>query len=122
MRDVQHSVGTPCLAAVHAPTPVAARRWGVGCGISPALQAALDDREHYEDALETERKYGVSYRENYGRPPRQVPGWLVVTLVPSELAADGSLSTKKGLEDHAATAAAIQNFMVSLAASGVGSK
>uniref|UniRef100_A0A7S4HH22 Nitroreductase domain-containing protein n=1 Tax=Prymnesium polylepis TaxID=72548 RepID=A0A7S4HH22_9EUKA len=52
----------------------------------------------------------------------KVPGWLVVSLVPSELAADGSLSTKKGLEDHAATSAAIQNFMVSLAAAGVGSK
>ena len=56
------------------------------------------------------------------RPTIQVPGWLVVSIVPSELAADGSLSTKKGLEDHAATAAAIQNFMLSLAAAGVGSK
>lgn len=45
-----------------------------------------------------------------------------MTLVPSELAADGSFNTKKGLEDHAAVAAAIQNFMVSLAAAGVGSK
>ena len=52
----------------------------------------------------------------------KVPGWMIVTLVPSELAADGSLSTKKGLEDHVAVACAVQNFMLSLAADGVASK
>ena len=51
-----------------------------------------------------------------------VPGWMVVTVAASEYAQDGSLSTKKGLEDHAATACAVQNFMLSLAASGCGSK
>lgn len=53
---------------------------------------------------------------------QRVPGWLVLTVAASEYAADGSLSTKKGLEDHAATAAAAQNFMLSLASEGVGSK
>jgi len=51
-----------------------------------------------------------------------VPGWMLVTVAASEYAADGSLSTKKGLEDHAAVACAIQNFMLSLTADGLGSK
>lgn len=50
-----------------------------------------------------------------------VPGWLVVTVA-TEYDANGLISTKKGLEDHAATAAAVQNFMLSLAAEGFGSK
>ena len=52
----------------------------------------------------------------------RVPRWLVVTVAASEYGADGSISTKKGLEDYAATACAVQNFMLSLAAEGVGSK
>ena len=48
---------------------------------------------------------------------RSVPGWLVVSV-----AASGELSSKKGLEDYAATACAVHNFMLSLAANGVGSK
>ena len=51
-----------------------------------------------------------------------VPGWMIVTCAASEYGEDGSISTKKGLEDHAATSCAIQNFMVSLANDGVGSK
>ena len=51
-----------------------------------------------------------------------VPGWMVVTVAASEYAADGSIGTKKGLEDHAATACAIQNFMLAMAAAGVGTK
>ena len=61
-----------------------------------------------------------------------VPDMFVVTVVPSmamkthsmddaKQAWDGSWG-KCALEDHAATAAAIQNLMLSLAASGVGSK
>merc|ERR1712166_1045951 len=49
-----------------------------------------------------------------------VPGWMIVTIAASEYGEDGSISTKKGLEDHAATACAIQNFMISLADEGVG--
>ena len=51
-----------------------------------------------------------------------VPGWMIVTVAAKEYGSDGSISTKAGLEDHAATACAIQNFMVSLAGDGVGSK
>lgn len=48
----------------------------------------------------------------------RVPGWMLVTVAAS---AD-TLGTKKGLEDHAATACAVQNFMLSLTGDGVGSK
>jgi len=46
-----------------------------------------------------------------------VPEMLVVTV-----ASEHDLSEKLGLEDHAAVAAATQNFMLSLTADGVGSK
>ena len=46
-----------------------------------------------------------------------VPEWLVVTC-----ASEHDLSEKLGLEDHAACACAIQNFMLSLAEEGIGSK
>lgn len=52
---------------------------------------------------------------------RAVPGWLVATIA-TEYDANGQISTKKGLEDHAATACALQNFMLALAAEGYGSK
>ena len=50
--------------------------------------------------------------------------WLMVTLVPTQ---DGSqlnvdMWHKLALEDHAACAAAVQNFMLSLASEGYGSK
>ena len=48
----------------------------------------------------------------------QVPGWLIVSVESD----DPTLNTKKGLEDYAATACATNNFMISLAADGVGSK
>merc|ERR1711879_101135 len=46
-----------------------------------------------------------------------VPEMLVVTV-----ASEHSVSEKLGLEDHAAVSCAIKNFMLSLAADGVGSK
>ena len=49
-----------------------------------------------------------------------IPGWLVVSVV-TETEKGGFVSVK-GIEDHAATACATQNFMLSLAAAGVGSK
>jgi len=51
----------------------------------------------------------------------QVPGWMIVTVAASEYAEDGKYTTK-GLEDHAAVACAVQNFMLSLTADGIGSK
>ena len=53
-----------------------------------------------------------------------VPHWMVVTVVVdagSEPAGPG-LATKRALEDYAATACAVQNFMLSLARDGVGTK
>ena len=46
-----------------------------------------------------------------------MPEWLVVTC-----ASEHDLSEKLGLEDHAATACAVQNFMLSLAGEGIASK
>lgn len=48
-----------------------------------------------------------------------VPGWLLVSVVPT---AGDTLWNPKALEDHAATACAVQNFMLSLAAEGCASK
>ena len=46
-----------------------------------------------------------------------VPEWLIVTC-----ASEHDLAEKLGLEDHAACACAVQNFMLSLAGEGIGSK
>jgi len=50
-----------------------------------------------------------------------VPGWMVVSVA-TEYDDAGAISTKKGLEDHAAVACAIQNMMLSFSDDGVGSK
>ncbi len=47
----------------------------------------------------------------------KIPNWLVVTMK-----SEHEFSSKQWLEDHAATACATNNFMMSLAADGVGSK
>ena len=64
-----------------------------------------------------------------------VPEWLVVTCAAAASfphraavtraslgASEHDLSEKLGLEDHAAVSCAIQNFMLSLAGEGIGSK
>jgi hypothetical protein len=48
-----------------------------------------------------------------------VPGWLMVSVVPT---AGDAKWNPKALEDHAATACAVQNFMLSLAGEGYASK
>lgn len=48
-----------------------------------------------------------------------VPGWLMVSIVPTP---GDEKWNAKALEDHAACAAAVQNFMVSLASEGCASK
>lgn len=48
-----------------------------------------------------------------------VPGWLLVSVVPT---AGDTRWNAKALEDHAATACAVQNFMLSLASEGCASK
>ena len=47
----------------------------------------------------------------------KIPNWLVVTM-----SSEHEFTSKLWLEDHAATACATNNFMMSLAADGVGSK
>lgn len=49
----------------------------------------------------------------------EVPGWLMVSVVPT---AGDTKWNPKALEDHAATSCAVQNFMLSLASEGLGSK
>lgn len=51
-----------------------------------------------------------------------VPEWLIVTVCTEHLDENGAISAKLALEDHAAVACATNNFMVSLASDGVGSK
>jgi len=46
-----------------------------------------------------------------------VPEWMVVTMT-----SEHEIDAKLGLEDHAAVACATQNFMLSLASEGIGSK
>lgn len=48
-----------------------------------------------------------------------VPGWMLVTIKPT---AGDTKWNPKALEDHAAAACAVQNFMVTLAANGCASK
>ena len=71
---------------------------------------------------EQTRKAVVALNEKKADEFAKVPGWLVATVAASEYDEQGRISTKKGLEDHAAVAAGLQNFMLSLAAEGVGSK
>merc|ERR1711907_327876 len=51
----------------------------------------------------------------------QVPHGMVVSILPTTVPDEPKWNTKS-LEDHAACACAVQNFMVSLASEGVGSK
>ncbi|EOD28755.1 hypothetical protein EMIHUDRAFT_234576 [Emiliania huxleyi CCMP1516] len=134
---VEPATPTTCTTPAAAGDPLVARRSVTAFAAIPvpeavvqrALEAAILAPNHfltepwrfYLAGPETRAKL-CALNEAKREAFEKVPGWLIVSLVPSELAPDGSFSTKKGLEDHAATAAAIQNFMVSLAAAGVGSK
>ena len=50
-----------------------------------------------------------------------VPGWLMVSVVPTKMEGEDKWNLKS-LEDHAATACAVQNFMLSLASEGYATK
>jgi len=89
-----------------------------------ALQAAILAPNHflsepwrfYTCGPETKAKL-CGLNEEKRAMAEKVPEWLVVTL-----ATEHEIDAKLGLEDHAAVACATQNFMVSLAAEGIGSK
>ena len=91
---------------------------------SRALEAAILAPNHfmsepwrfYTAGPETKAKL-CGLNEDKRKMAEGVPEWLVVTC-----ASEHDLSEKLGLEDHAAVSCAIQNFMLSLAADGVGSK
>ena len=132
------STSTSIRGAVHMTQPWLTRRSVVKydvekavpeAAITGALEAAMLAPNHflnepwrfYQAGPETIAKL-CALNEEKAAMFKGVPGWMIVTIAASEYGEDGSISTKKGLEDHAATACAIQNFMISLADGGVGSK
>ena len=70
----------------------------------------------YTAGPETKAKL-CGLNEDKRKAAEGVPEWLVVTL-----ASEHKLTEKLGLEDHAACACAVQNFMLSLASEGIASK
>merc|ERR1719321_2511001 len=70
----------------------------------------------YALGAETRAKL-AAMNEDKRKLAEAVPEMMVVTV-----ASEHDLSAKLGLEDHAAVACAVQNFMLSLASDGVGSK
>lgn len=92
--------------------------------IDRALNAAVLAPNHFLTAPwrfytcgpETKRKL-CNMNEDKRKMAEGVPEWLVVTLD-----SEHELDEKLGLEDHAATAAAIHSFMLSLAREGIASK
>ena len=89
-----------------------------------ALEAAIMAPNHflsepwrfYSCGAETKAKL-CGLNEDKRAMAEGVPEWLIVTL-----ATEHEIDSKLGLEDHAAVSCAMQNFMTSLAADGVGSK
>lgn len=89
-----------------------------------ALEAAILAPNHFLSepwrfyALGPETKAKLAgLNEDKRKMAEAVPEMMVVTV-----ASEHELSEKLGLEDHAAVACAVQNFMLSLASEGVGSK
>ena len=85
-----------------------------------ALEAAIMAPNHFLSGrgastppARRRRPSSAASTRTSARPRRGVPEWLVVTL-----ASEHKLTEKLGLEDHAATACAVQNFMLSLARRG----
>jgi nitroreductase len=89
-----------------------------------ALEAAIQAPNHflsepwrfYTAGPATKAKL-CGLNEDKRKAAEAVPEWLIVTC-----ASEHKLSEKLGLEDHAACACAVQNFMLSLAGEGIGSK
>ena len=96
--------------------------------VQAALEAAVLAPNHfltepwrfYQLGPETRDKL-CALNEDKRQMFEAVPGWMVVTVA-TEYDDSGGISTKKGLEDHAAVACAIQNMMLSFSDDGVGSK
>eukprot|EP00322_Chrysochromulina_rotalis_P016683 CAMPEP_0115827498 /NCGR_PEP_ID=MMETSP0287-20121206/76_1 /TAXON_ID=412157 /ORGANISM="Chrysochromulina rotalis, Strain UIO044" /LENGTH=222 /DNA_ID=CAMNT_0003280659 /DNA_START=21 /DNA_END=689 /DNA_ORIENTATION=- len=94
--------------------------------VDRALQAAIHAPNHFLSepwrfrvlGPETVKKI-VALNEEKRSLFEGIPGWMMVSLVPK---AGDEKWHKLALEDHAACACAVQNFMLSLAAEGYGSK
>jgi len=93
--------------------------------VQRALEAAIHAPNHFLNepwrfrilGPETVRKI-KALNENKKELFDGVPGWLMVSVVPTA----GDKWNPKALEDHAATSCAVQNFMLSLASEGCASK
>ena len=100
---------------------------GVPAGIvDRALEAAIHAPNHFLNEPWRFRILGkatkakiIALNEAKKELFEPVPGWMLVTLVPT---AGDEKWNPKALEDHAACACAVQNFMLSLASEGYGSK
>merc|ERR1712194_115718 len=95
--------------------------------IKNALTAAIHAPNHWVNEPWRFRLLGAESKEalcakNPGKKKMfdQVPQMMVVSCIPT-VHGDEKWNLKS-LEDHAATACAVQNFMLSLASEGVGSK
>ena len=107
--------------------------------IKKALNAAIHAPNHWLSEPWRFYRLGPKSRSTLSdlKPEKKqlfdgVPDMILVTMVPSMAMNEHSMSEKRkswdgswnkfALEDHAATAAAVQNMMLSLASDGVGSK
>ena len=70
----------------------------------------------YTAGPETKAKL-CALNEDKRAAAEKVPEWLIVTMC-----SEHEIDAKLGLEDHAAASCATQNFMLSLANEGIGSK
>jgi len=94
--------------------------------VDRALQAAIHAPNHFLNepwrfrllGPETIKKI-IALNEGKKELFEGVPGWLMVSIVPT---AGDTKWNVKALEDHAACACAVQNFMLSLASEGCASK
>lgn len=93
-----------------------------------ALEAAIHAPNHWVNEPWRFRLLGKQTVEkiialNPGKKElfEQVPGWMMVSVLPTQLEGADKWNVKS-LEDHAATACAVQNFMLSMASDGCATK
>jgi len=140
LRHAAGATGAPSTSAAQPMDPLVARRSVVKYrnssalpegAVRRALEAAILAPNHFLSEPWRFYQAGAATREALValNPAKHdlftaVPHWMVVTVVVdsgSEPEGPG-LATKRALEDYAATACAVQNFMLSLARDGVGTK
>ena len=97
-----------------------------GAAVNRALQAAIHAPNHFINEPWRFRVLGketidriIALNDAKKELFEAVPGWLMVSVQPT---AGDTKWNPKALEDHAATACAVQNFMLSLASEGYATK